>query len=249
MMLLPPDEQTNALRVEEQARALIQRAAGRPVFLVDGDRTLCPEDTSRIFLRRAGLDPLPIKQRFQQEGYCYSAFRHHAEVHLSLAPDVFERLATEVGLESQIYPGSAEFLRRARARALVLLVSAGIPRIWRTILSREGLVDIPVVGGIDPDSPYVFGRAEKGLLCRLFLKAGCRVIAIGDSDVDAEMMQLAHQAVVVINHNQNTDLLPHLCAHPALFQVVPRGQAHPEIRELSFETLHMLASESADALK
>lgn len=249
MSQLPVDEKSNWRLLDELIRPLVDLASGRPVVLVDGDRTLCPEDTSRVFLRQAGLDPSLIKQRFQAEGYCFSAFRYHAEVHLTLAPDTFASLAAAVGAASMIYPGAAEFLRRARAEAQVFVVSAGIPRIWRAILDREGLLDVPVIGGIDPGQPYVFGRTEKGRICQQFLNAGSRVVAVGDSDVDTEMMRLSHHCVVVVNHHQNADLIPHLAGHPSVFQVVPQGKAHPEISELTFETIHRLAAEPEIALK
>lgn len=249
MSQLPLDEESNWRLLDGLIRPLVDSVNGRPVVLVDGDRTLCPEDTSRVFLRQAGLDPSLIKQRFQAEGYCFNAFRYHAEVHLTLAPDTFARLAAAVGAESLIYPGAAEFLRRAQDEAQVFVVSAGIPRIWRAILDREGLGDLPVIGGIDHGQPYVFGRAEKGRICQQFLAAGSRVIAVGDSDVDAEMMRLAHHCVVVVNHHQNADLIPQLAGHPSVFQVVPQGRAHPDIVELSFETIHLLAAEPETASK
>lgn len=247
MSRLPQDEASNWRLLDELIGPLVDSADRRPVVLVDGDRTLCPEDTSRVFLRQGGLDPGLIKQRFQAEGYCFSAFRYHAEVHLAITPDSFASIAAAVGAATVIYPGAADFLRRARTVAQVFVVSAGIPRIWRVILDREGLADIRVMGGIDPGRPCVFGRAEKGRICQRFRDAGNRVIAVGDSDVDSEMMRLANHCVVVVNHHQNADLMPQLAGHPSVFQVVAQGTAHPDIAELSFATLHRLIAEPETA--
>lgn len=51
------------------------------------------------------------------------------------------------------------------------------------------------------------------------IEQGRRVVAFGDSDVDALMLQGAEKAVVVVNHRRNNDLLPHLRTHPGLSQI------------------------------
>jgi phosphoserine phosphatase len=207
------------------------------VFLVDGDRTLTPEDTSRTFLTHAGLDPVPIKERFQRDGYVYGAFRFHAEVHLGLGERFFAEVAPRIAGAVRLHAGAAGFLETASLKALVVVVSAGIPRIWREILDQHGLHGVPVFGGIDPANPFVFGRREKGLVTELFRARVPRVVGVGDSDVDTEMLLQSDHAVVVVNHRRNVDLVPHVARHPSLWQVVPHGAPHPGIRTIDFERL------------
>jgi phosphoserine phosphatase len=241
MSSLPTSISENDERVRETLRSLVERARERPVFLVDGDRTLTPEDTSRTFLEEGGLDPMTIKARFKRDGYVFDAFRFHAEVHLRLGEDAFATLAPTVAARVRLYDGAAEFLHEASRRALVVVVSAGIPRVWRSLVERCGIGDVPVFGGIDPSNPFVFGRREKGLVTDLFRERASSVIGIGDSDVDTEMLLRAHHAVVVVNHRQNEDLVPHLLQHPSLWQVVPQGAAHDGIRTIGFSRLaHIL---------
>ena len=90
--LLPDSAEDNAARVAAVVEPLARASDGRVVFLVDGDRTLSPDDTSRTFLALAGLDPLVIKRRFQREGYVFSAFRFHAEMHVQLGEAAFAEL-------------------------------------------------------------------------------------------------------------------------------------------------------------
>jgi phosphoserine phosphatase len=241
-MTLPRTPDANAARVEAAIARQVDESRGRPVFLVDGDRTLSPDDTSRTFLARAGLDPLVIKRRFQRDGYVFDAFRFHAEVHVALGEAVFATLAPEVARETPVHPGAMDFLRDASARGPVFVVSAGIPRIWRCLLDLHGLGDVGVIGGIDPRDPFVFGRVEKGLVARRFRASASRLIALGDSEVDADMLGLAHHAVVVVNRRRNADLLPQLVGHPDVRQVVPEGEPHPSIPVVRFDALSQLAS-------
>ncbi|WP_434420188.1 haloacid dehalogenase-like hydrolase [Nannocystis pusilla] len=244
---MPDSAEDNAARVAAVVEPLARASVGRVVFLVDGDRTLSPDDTSRTFLALAGLDPLVIKRRFQREGYVFSAFRFHAEMHVQLGEAAFAELAPRVAAAAPLYPGVPDFLAAAAEVGQVFVVSAGIPRIWRSLLDRLGRPDVGVIGGIDPADPFVFGRAEKGTLATLFRQHASRLVAVGDSDVDTEMLRLADHAVVVVDHRRNVDLLPGLVGHRSLWQIAPTGEPHPSIPELSFSTLATLARPSAPA--
>lgn len=237
MITLPRTAHENLARMRRHVSAFVASAAGGPVFLVDGDRTLSPDDTSRVFLSLAGLDPGIIKARFQRDGYCFDAFRFHAETHVALGDDVFTRLAPRVAEQTPVFPGAMEFLRAASQRGRVFVVSAGIPRIWRHLLDQNGLREVGVIGGIEPRAPFVFGRSEKGFVAGMFAEVASTVVAVGDSDVDADMLTLADHAVVVTNQKRNVDLLPHLGEHASCWQVVAVGAPLPNLRVLSFENI------------
>jgi phosphoserine phosphatase len=241
--LLPMTFAQNDAQLRRFVAPLVAAAAGRRVFLVDGDRTLTAEDTSRTFLSRAGLDPAVIKARFEADGYCFESFRFHAEVHIALGEHVFATLAPLVAAEVVPYPGAMGFLRAASADSAVFVVSAGIPRIWRHLLDRHGLPQVQVIGGVDPRHPFVFGRAEKGTVAQLFRTQGGVIVGLGDSDVDAEMLGTATHAVVVTNHRRNADLLPHLVDHRSCWQVVTTGAPHPHLPALDWEALAGLGAD------
>ncbi len=137
---------------------VVSTTAGEVVFLVDGDRTLSPDDTSRAFLSSAGIDPLVIKRRFAQDGYVFDAFRFHAEMHLAIGETAFAEHALNAATEARLHPGAKAFLSAAVQKGHVFVVSAGIPRIWRVILDRLGLESIGVIGGIEPKAPLLKPR-------------------------------------------------------------------------------------------
>jgi phosphoserine phosphatase len=244
MMLLPRTDSENAERVRQVVRPLAAGSAGRPVFLVDADRTLTPEDTSRVFLRRAGLDPLVIKRRFQRDGYCFDAFRFHAEMHVELGVDVFDVLAPGVARDTVLHEGVAEFLRAASEAGAVFIVSAGIPAIWREVVRQHALYDVGVIGGIDPRLPFVFGKAEKSIVFKEFQRVSPVIVGVGDSEVDAGMLGGAQHAVVVVNHRANVDLLPHLEGHPSVWQVAPVHPPHAGIPHIAFPDVAQLVERS-----
>ncbi|MCP4871989.1 MAG: hypothetical protein GY898_25065 [Proteobacteria bacterium] len=240
MSTLPRSPTENIDRMRMLLGPHITRSEGREIFLVDADRTLCAEDTSRGFLSRAGGDPMAVKARFKELGYCFESFRFHAQAHVELGSAVFAELAPQVASEVVLHPGAVDFLAAAADRAAVFVVTSGIPRIWRSLLEQHGLGAVPVIGGIDPGAPFVFGRAEKGWAARAFQAGARTLVGVGDSDVDTEMLSTADHAVVVVNHRQNEDLVPHLHGHTSLHQVVPRGQPHPGIREIRFQQVAAL---------
>jgi len=224
----------------------IQSDALRPrrktVVLVDGDRTLTAEDTSRLFLELAGLPLAPIKEAFEHHGYTYPGFLFHASVYLQVAEPTFGRLCQEVAALVSLYTGAAEFLRQAAQSADVYVITAGVAPIWSLLLAREGLGAVQVLGGIHPAARYLIGREEKGRICQHLRAQGCRVIAFGDSDVDTLMLQAAERAVVVVNHRRNADLLPHLRAHPGLSQISYCEHVHPDIPRIDFSSAHQLVA-------
>lgn len=233
--------QENTARVAEVVEPLARSSTGQVVFLVDGDQTLSAVDTSIAFLKLADVDPLVIKQRFQRDGYVFSAFRFHTQMHIQLGESAFDALAPLVAAKAALNPGARDFLAAAAKRGRVFVVTAGIPRIWRLILDREGLGDICVIGGIDPRTPFVFGRDEKAQVTTIFRRYARVLIGVGDSDVDSGMLCLADHAVVVVNHRRNVDLMPALEGHPSLWQVVPTGVPHQGLPELSFPGVASLA--------
>lgn len=247
MSSLPETREANLARMARLLEPALASCRGRDVFLVDADRTLGPDDTSRDFLRRAGGDPMEVKARFKALGYCFESFRFHAQAHVDLGRAVFADLAPRVARETALHPGALDFLRAARLRGVVFVVTSGIPWIWRSVLADHDLEDVPVLGGIEPEDAYVFGRTEKGWLAERVLDQARTLVAVGDSDVDTDMLLRAHHAVVVLNHRRNEDLLPQLEDHASLHQVAPQGNPHPDIPLLTFSQVATLAPRTSAA--
>lgn len=238
--MLPTAFEQNWMHLLEALTSDALRPRRKTVVLVDGDRTLTTEDTSRLFLERAGLPLAPIKEAFEHHGYSYPAFLFHASFYLQVTEQVFGQLCQEVADSVTLYEGAAEFLRRAAQHTDVYVVTAGVAPIWSRMLTREGLDTVQVLGGIYPGARYLVGREEKGRICQHLRAQGHRVVAFGDSDVDTLMLQGAERAVVVVNHRRNADLLPHLSAHTGLAQISHCEHVHPGIPRIDFASAHQI---------
>ena len=236
--MLSSDPHHNWLRLQDALLTDALRPRHATVILVDGDRTLTQEDTSRLFLDRAGLSLAPIKEAFARHGYSYPGFLFHASVYLQVPEPIFDFLCQEIAASVSLYAGAAEFLLRAVQVADVYVVTAGISPIWSHLLARNGLDSVRVLGGIFPGARYLVGREEKGRICQYMVEQGRRVVAFGDSDVDALMLQAAEKAVVVVNHRRNDDLLPHLRAHRGLSQISHCEHVHPSIPRIEYSSAH-----------
>ncbi len=238
--MLATNPHHNWLRLQDALHSDALRPRHETVVLVDGDRTLTQEDTSRLFLDRAGLPLAPIKEAFGHHGYSYPGFLFHASVYLQVPEPTFDLLCQEIAAAVSFYTGAAEFLRRAAQCADVYVVTAGVSPIWSHLLARNGLDSVRLVGGIFPGARYLIGREEKGLICQHMIEQGRRVVAFGDSDVDALMLQGAEKAVVVVNHRCNDDLLPHLRAHSGLSQISHYEHVHQGIPRIEFSSAHQI---------
>lgn len=221
--ILPLEPRENARRLLERCKRLIHDCTRKPAFLVDGDRTLTSGDTSRTFLERAGGDPAAIKASFERHGYCFESFRFHAEMHLALGRDAFRHFAPLVARQTLLYPGAVDFLCHASARGRVIVVTAGIPAIWREILALHRLDEIEVIGGIDHETPLVLGVEEKGIVARQIARVASRVVGVGDSEIDAEMLHACDHAVVVLNNRRSCELLRQVRSHKSLSHIAPHG--------------------------
>jgi len=77
-----------------------------------------------------------------------------------------------------LYPGAVGFLRRAAKLADVVIVTAGLARVWERLLERYGLGDeVSLLAGIRTVDPFVLGRREKGQIALHFKGLGKAIVA------------------------------------------------------------------------
>jgi phosphoserine phosphatase len=160
-------------------------------LVIDADRTLAPQDTGRLVGARLGLNQV-IRRLFEVNGYNEDAFSSVAEVWGGVPIERYLSEVRQVALEVAVYPTWKDILGAAEVRSRVVIVSSGIPQVWRLVLDRLGCPDIPIVGGCNARlDDFLVCPETKEEVVALLQKAGWTVIAAGDSPIDLPMLKRA----------------------------------------------------------
>lgn len=228
------DQQKNWETIESKLSSQLPYTRNR-VLLLDGDRTLCKEDTSRLFLKMADLDFQVVKQGFKKYGYVYKAFYSAVKYYSSIPFHQYENISIQVAEQISLYPGICDMLHSIKDTVSVFIVSSGVRSIWQQIIDQNNIKYVHLLCGsrIDKDE-YLIGKGEKGKICQFFKEKNRIVCAIGDTDVDSIMLSNADCSIVVVNHRRNKDLIRNLRDHPCIYQISFSDFVHNEIKQISY---------------
>ena len=228
----------NIKSLSEYLEDLLPHLEKQHVVLLDADRTICQEDTSRRFNIEAGIDLGRIKSGFKRFGYTFEGFFQNAAIYSELDVETYNSIGERIAREIELYPGVLEFIHRVSPIADVCIVTAGVRSIWENILINNDLGQVTLIAGNHMEiDRFIVGRDEKGLIATFLRSSGIVVTAFGDTDVDTLMLQNAHHAIIVMNHKRNWDLVPHLHGHQSLCQISFTGEYHHDIPITSYETV------------
>ena len=189
--------------IREAALRLPAPATGQPIFLFDADNTLGPYDASQIILKVIGNGLYKrMKDNFKR-GYSHYSFLMHRHIH-QRAGERFDAHVQGLGSMIKLYDGVADCLRDALSKGPVVVLTAGIPEVWRIALRNHGLPvgnaaagGIVVHGLVDGDAGLVMDEQGKETFARAVKESGYYVIAAGDSQIDTGMLRIADAAFVV----------------------------------------------------
>lgn len=149
------------------------------VLVLDGDRTLAPEDTGTLFWQKAfasqGVEDkkCPLKMLFSGPlGHTYAAFRQATLMYEHRA-DIsnFDALCQEVASKVTMYPEFVSLLRAVGEEENIgaVVVTCGLRHVWEMVLEREGLSKkVKVIGGgCIADGYVVTAEVKTALVQRL----------------------------------------------------------------------------------
>lgn len=149
------------------AEEILEQSSGDTVTLVDGDRTLIEEDSSKVILGYK-------THVFDGDFYTgYQVWRQNKEFERYPAPDLKDLRALSVRLNERVGRNIA---------GDVFLLTSGHEGIWR-FLAKE--LRIPFYGGRQ------MAAETKLYITKLLQRAGKRIIAYGDSMNDYYMLRQA----------------------------------------------------------
>ena len=189
--------------IREAAMRLPAPTHGQPIFLFDADNTLGPYDASQIILQVIGNGLYQrMKDNFKR-GYSHYSFLMHRHIH-QRAGDRFNALVHGLGGIIKLHDGVVECLREALSKGPVVVLTAGIPEVWRIALRNHGLPvgndiseGIIVRGLVDGDHGLVMDEQGKETFAKSVKEKGYYVVAAGDSQIDTGMLRAADAAFIV----------------------------------------------------
>ena len=190
--------------IRQKALSLPNPKPGEPIFLFDADNTLGPYDASEIILDAIGNGLYKrMKENFKR-GYSHYSFLMHRHIH-QRAGDRFDLHVQYLGSNViKLYPGVVDCLREALTKGPVVVLTAGIPEVWRVALRTHGLPvaettsdGIVVLGLVDGDNGLVMDEQGKETYARAAKEKGYFVVAAGDSEIDTGMLRVADSAFII----------------------------------------------------
>jgi phosphoserine phosphatase len=206
-------------------------------LVIDADRTLAPEDTGRLVGANLGLNDR-IRVVFGAYGYEDRAFALVSEVWGVIPPETYLSAVANVAARIDIRPTWARILNATSNDVPIVVVSAGIPQVWRMVLARLGFGEIPVLGGCHPAlDAYLSCSGTKAEVVAILQRAGWRVVAAGDSPIDLPMLQQADVPIFVPDSKGSPNLRRLLSQVPGVRQLIVDGQRFDGIATCSSDDL------------
>lgn len=169
-------------------------------LVLDADRTLCIEDTGLLVGRELGVESL-LRGTFEKHGYKDEAFIAASVLWSGINAEIYVSALERVTEDMRLRPCWHEILDALAFQIPIIVVTAGIPQVWRRILSNAGYARIPVFGGCHKElDEYAVSATSKGDIVSALRNLGWTVIAAGDSRVDLQMLITADVALFIPDH-------------------------------------------------
>ena len=240
----------NLGQIRQLAASHIARLQGRPLVLLDADHTLAPMDASKTFFKEAGWSIKVMIANFDRYGYEPRSFEIHRRIHWPEGGD-FARRCAEAANAIRLTAGVKRFLGEATRKAHVVVLTGGLSPVWQNVLGAAGFPEIPVYGTVEAAPSPVFSSAGKGAFAAALAPFAPWSVAIGDSEIETDMMLNCDHAVVVTRRCKKTqELNPRLIQavrrHPLLWNTSHDDQRHPDLPYSAWEDLfaHLEAKHS-----
>ena len=222
---------TGSILLEELSRHMPLRATHRlgRCLVVDADRTLCAEDTGRLVGHTLGINT-SIRRIFEQIGYQDEAFTAVSSLWSAVCEDVYVSKLESVAEGIRLRSCWQLILSLIAEQIPVIVVTAGIPQLWRTILANAGYAHIPVIGGCHLGlDRYAVSARSKADIVESLRDQGWTVIAAGDSCIDLPMLIAADIALFVPDAKGSPALRSELAAVPLIRHLLVDEQRFDEL--------------------
>jgi len=193
-----PNRHYNIIR--KKARTWAMKSIKKRLYLFDADGTIFKHDVSEMFMKKA-KNPKKAEEdmigNFKSKKRSFISYIEHNRIHWKHANGKFDKICQELADEIVLYPGAKTCLQSALLDGDVAIITAGIPKVWRIVMEREGLGQIAIFGLVKESNQLVMDEQGKEAFADELKKCGKKVIAIGDSVIDLGMMNKADHAFLI----------------------------------------------------
>ncbi len=232
---------SNLGKIRKLAVSHIARLQGRPLILLDADHTLAPVDASKTFFKEAGWSNKVMIANFDRYGYGPRSFEIHRRIHWPESRE-FEQRCAAAAKAIKLSLTVKHFLGEATRKAHVVVLTGGLSPVWSRVLGEAGFPEIPVYGTVEAEPSLVFSSAGKGAFAATLAPFASWSVAIGDSEIETDMMlSCAHAVIVTRRCNKSQELNPQLIQavrrHPLLWCTSHDDQRHPDLPFSAWEDL------------
>ena len=223
-------QQENRRKVKEAIGDLLAVSEKSIYVIIDGDRTIIPTDSTKVFFEYLSLDFNHIKNIFKQHGYSFNAFHDVAMYYSRIEKEKYQLACTESANHAEIYPEFLLFMEAIKRKVQLILVTSGIAENWKNIIKKYSLDYVNLIGGSYlPDDKFIVDKQAKGIIAKTIRNANKKVFAFGDTMIDFEMLKEADNSYLVVNERLNKDFIPFANKISQLKQISFSNYFHPDI--------------------
>jgi len=230
-------EEENTKRFNEFMDKLVEKIEDEYVVVTDADETLSEFDTSHIFCDSYLQDKLWLetREKFATIGRNYEGFLEVAKLYSRIDPEEYKKHCQKSSKKVKLHEGWDDFIKRA---PVVIVVTSGVKMLWQEIIQNYCWANVHLIGGnrFDLDD-FIVDPNAKGIIVQKLLKAKKRVLAFGDSRIDAQMLTGAHMGCLVINERRNPGLPEMLTGLDSIVQLRTKAKPHKNIPIKTFEEI------------
>ena len=189
---------TKARRQSEKAlQEAVQRIPHAQVYLlIDGDRTLSPTDTGKLMVETVQVQSQNGSEHQTKEydsaksifkrynDYCFQPFLEVAMYfNIAVQHETYGKMAATIASQTSVHDEWLCFLRNLPSNTQPILVSSGVPEIWKRVVQLHG-IDMPVIAGCNVGlHPYIVDSNAKTAVAVMLRDRSARnvIFSFGDS--------------------------------------------------------------------
>lgn len=199
-------ESENFSRFNIHLNQIISHIDNELVIVTDADETLSKNDSSRIFweLNFGKNSWLDFRGWFEKNGRNYNSFMDAAIIYSKIDIKEYAEFCEKAASLIELRGGWNEFKKIAPT---IIIVTSGIKLLWEKVIEINGWDNTYIIGGnhflLDN---YIVDQNIKSELVMKLKKINKKVIAFGDSRLDAQMLKNSDLGCVIVNERRSPGL-------------------------------------------